>query len=104
LNRLLAVSLAVASLLTSTSCGNIFVRGAINPGAQSANGTVSVVEFSASSGSGVSVTIITLTSDGMGNTLRFCGDQTTLFPLDNQVQVNFMPGSPCASVISVNLM
>jgi hypothetical protein len=103
LNRLPAVILVVAFLLTSTSCGNIFVRGAINPGAQSAGGTVSVVEFSASSGSGVSVTIITLTSDGMANTLHFCGDQTTLFPLDNQVQVNFMPGSPCASLISVNL-
>jgi hypothetical protein len=102
LNRLLLV-LALAFLLTTVACGDIFVRGAINPGTQSANGMVSIVQFSADSG-GVSITIITLTGSGLDHTLNFCGDQRVLFPVDREVRVNFKPGTPCASVLSVNLM
>jgi len=101
-NRLLVV-LVVACLLMTVSCGDIFVRGAINPGTQSAAGTVSIVQFSASSGSGVSVTIITLTGNSTASTLNFCGDQRTLFPVDKQVQINFTPGQPCATVLTVTL-
>jgi hypothetical protein len=103
LNRLLLFALVIACLLTTVSCGNIFIRGAINPGTQSANGLVSIVEFSADN-SGVSITIITLTGSGMDHTLNFCGDQRELFPVDHEVRVNFKPGTPCASVLSVNLM
>jgi hypothetical protein len=102
-NRLLVV-LVVACLLTTVSCGDIFVRGAINPGTQSVAGTVSIVQFSAGSGTGVSVTIITLTGNSTANTLNFCGDQRTLFPVDKQVQINFTPGQPCATVLTVTLV
>jgi hypothetical protein len=101
-NRLL-VLLLIACLLTSVSCGDIFVRGAINPGSQSAAGTVSIVQFSAGTGSGVSITIITLAGNGMASTFSFCGDQRTQFPVDRQVHVSFMPGTPCASVVAVVL-
>jgi hypothetical protein len=101
-NRLLVV-LVVACLLTTVSCGDIFVRGAINPGSQSATGTVSIVQFSGSLDGGVSITIITLAGNSSANTLNFCGDQRTLFPVDKQVQVNFTPGPPCATVLSVTL-
>jgi hypothetical protein len=101
LNRLLLVVFAL--LLTTVSCGDIFVRGAINPGTQSVNGVVSIVQFSVDSG-GVSITIITLTGSGMNHTLNLCGDQRDLFPVDRDVRVNFKPGTPCASVLSVNLM
>ncbi len=103
MNRLL-VSLLLACLLSTISCGDIFVRGAINLGAQSAGGTISIVQFSADNGSGASVTIITLTSDRVANTLSFCGDQRTLFPLDKQVQVRFTAGQPCATVLTVTLV
>jgi hypothetical protein len=33
--------------------------------------------------------------------LVFYGDQTTLFPLNQTVRVNFNPGQPCATVIVV---
>ena len=102
MNRLLLV-LVIACLLTTIACGDIFVRGAINPGTQSANGVVSIVQFSVDSG-GVSITIITLTGSGLDHTLNFCGDQRDLFPVDREVRVNFKPGMPCASVLSVNLM
>ena len=79
------------------------MRGAINTGTQSINGMVSIVQSSADSG-GVSVTIITLTSNGMASTLDLCGDQRSLFPTNSQVQVSFMPGTPCDNVLSVHLM
>jgi hypothetical protein len=101
-NRLL-VLVVVACLLTCVSCGDIFVRGAINPGSQSASGLVSVVQFSAATGTGVSLTIITLAGNGMAGTFSFCGDQRTLFPIDSQVRVSFMPGNPCASLVTVVL-
>jgi hypothetical protein len=97
LNRLLLI--VIALLLTTVACGDIFVRGAINT--QSASGLVSIVQFSASSGSGVSITIITLTSNGMASTRSFCGDQRTLFPLNRDVRVNFTPGNSCDSVVTV---
>jgi hypothetical protein len=100
--RLLAL-LVVAGVLTSVSCGDILVRGAINPGTQSTSGLVTIVQFSAASGSGVSITVITLAANGMASTLNFCGDQRTRFPVNSQVHVSFMPGNPCASVIAVVL-
>lgn len=103
MNRLLIV-LALACLLTTVSCGDIFVRGAITPGTQSTSGMVSIVQFSADSGAGVSVTIITLIGNSVPNTLSFCGDQRTLFPLDNQVQINFTPGQACATVLTVTVI
>ena len=99
--RRLLIFPVLVCLVTSVACGDIFVRGAINTGPQSASGIVSIVQFSASSGGGVSITIITLTGDRMASTLRFCGDQRTLFPVDQQVQINFTPGTPCAAVLRV---
>lgn len=102
MNRLLVFPV-LACVLSTASCGDIFVRGAINTGAQTTGGLVSIVQFSAASGGGVSITVITLTSNGMANTFSFCGDQRTLFPMDRPVRVNFMPGNPCNSVIAVVL-
>jgi hypothetical protein len=103
MNRLVLLAI-FAVLLSCVACGDIFVRGAINPGFQSTTGTVSVVQLSASSGSGVTITIITLMENNAASTLNFCGDQRTLFPLEQQVQINFRPGSPCASVLAVNVI
>ena len=103
MHRLLSVVFVITLLLTTVSCGDIFVSGAINTGAQSTNGVVSIVHFGVDSG-GVSITVITLTASGTDHTLNFCGDQTELFPINREVRVNFKPGTPCASVLSVNLM
>jgi hypothetical protein len=102
-NRLL-VALVLAGALAAVSCGDVFVRGAINPGTQSTTGTISIVQFSASTGGGVSVTIITLTGNSVPNTLSFCGDQRSLFPVDKQVQINFTPGQTCATVLTVSVI
>jgi hypothetical protein len=89
--RLLVVLLVVACLVTSVSCGDIFVRGAINAGQQSASGVVSIVQFSAATGNGVSITIITLTGNRTASTFRFCGDQRTLFRLTGRSRFTSRP-------------
>ncbi len=103
MNRLVLVAL-IACLLSCVACGDIFVRGAINSGVQSTSGTVSIVQLNANSSSGVTITIITLMENNTANTLNFCGDQRPLFPLSHQIQVSFRPGTPCASVLTVNVV
>jgi hypothetical protein len=103
MDRLVLVAL-VACLLSCVACGDIFVRGAINPGVQFTSGTVSIVQLNASSGSGVTITIITLMENNAASTLQLCGDQRALFPLSDQVQVSFRPGTTCASVLTVNVV
>ena len=103
MHRLLTAVLAISFLLTSVSCGDFFFGGAIRPSTQSVSGFVTIVQFTASTGDGVSTTIITLVSNGAAGTLSFCGDQRGLFPVDRQVQIKFTPGTPRATVIAVAL-
>jgi len=103
MNRLVLLAL-VTCLLSCVACGDIFVRGAINPGVQSTSGTVSIVQLNASSGSGVTITVITLMESNGASTLNFCGDQRALFPMSQQVQVSFRPGTPCANVLTVSVV
>jgi hypothetical protein len=79
LHRLLFVTLIAAFLVTTVSCGDIFVRGAINTETQSVNGIVSIVHINVDSG-GVTITIITLTGSGLDHTLNFCGIRARCFP------------------------
>jgi len=100
MKRLPGVLFVFVLLVLSSACGDIFVRGALTPGIESASGLVSIVQFSATSGQ-ASVTLVTLVQSGMANTLSFCGDQRTRFPMDQFVRVNFTPGTLCASVILI---
>ena len=101
MNRLLVLLLLAACVSSTVSCGDVFVRGAINT--QSTSGLVSIVQFTGGSGSSGSITVITFTSNGMASTKTFCGDQRALFPLDRQVRVDFRPGNPCDNVVAVVL-
>ena len=103
MHRLLTAILAASFLLTPVSCGDFFFGGAIRPGTQAVSGLVTIGQFTASTGGGVSITIITLVSNGAASALSFCDDQRGLFPVDQQVQVKFQPGAPCATVIAVAL-
>ncbi len=87
MKRLLCLILAGSFLLSSIGCGNVFVRGM----GSVLNGT----------GGTVQVTFVTFIENGTFSTVGFCADQTSLFPLDQTVLVNFNPGQPCATVIIV---
>jgi hypothetical protein len=100
--RLLSPLLLLSLLLFSTGCGNVFVRGAIETGS-TIQGSVSIVQLgnTLNGMETVQVTFVTLLQNSISSTIGFCGDQTTLFPLNQTVRVNFNPGQPCATVIVV---
>ena len=103
MNRLFSLLLLVLSLfLLSSGCGSVFVRGAIETGS-TIEGSVNIVQLGNTMNGmeTVQVTFVTLLQNGTSSTVGFCGDQTTLFPLDQTVRVNFNPGQPCATVIVV---
>ena len=105
MERLLAVLLSCALLVGSVGCGTIFVRGALGGSGivQTASGFVSVVQFTnvARNGILIDVTLVTFLQNGSSTTLTFCGDQRSLFPMNQFVTANFTPGQPCAEVLTI---
>lgn len=101
--KCLSTVLVLSLLVFSTGCGNVLVRGAIETGS-TIRGSVSIVQLgdaiNGTEGT-IQVTFVTLLQNGTSSTLGFCGDQATLFPLDQMVSVNFNPGQPCATLIVV---
>ena len=103
MTRLLSLILAGSFLLSSTGCGNVFVRGAIQTGA-TIQGSVSTVQIGSilnGTGGTVQVTFVTFLENGTSSTIGFCADQTSLFPMNKTLFVNFNPGQPCATVLIV---
>lgn len=104
MKRLLSILLVASLALVSCSCGNVDINGAINPGSSTITGFVSVVQLSTvigGDGNSVLVTFVTFLSGGSSSTVGFCGDQTTRFPLNQTMQVNFTPGQACAAIIVI---
>ena len=104
--RLLSLILAGSFFLSSISCGNVFIRGAIQTGS-TIQGSVSTVEIGSvlnGTGGTVQVTFVTFLANGTSSTIGFCADQTSLFPMNQTVFVNFNPGQPCATVIIVEIV
>jgi hypothetical protein len=100
--RLLCVLLVSVLLGSVCGCGSkFFVRGALN--SSTISGTVSIVQLTTvvDGGSSVTVTLVTFLQSGTSSTMNFCGDQRMQFPVDQFVQANFTPGTPCASVIEI---
>ena len=97
MSRLLLAVLVTLSLILSTACGNVFIRGAL--GSSTFQGTVSSVQVNVNST--VQITFVSFEQNGMPFTLGFCGNQTSLFPVNQAVQVNFNPGTTCATVVTV---
>jgi hypothetical protein len=100
----LSVVLAICMIVTLAGCGNVFVGGAINPGASSVSGMVSVVQVTAvigDSGSTVQVTFVTFLNNGTSSTVGFCGDERDRFPMQQTVRAKFTPGRTCASIVTI---
>jgi len=71
---------------------------------QTASGFVSVVQVTNmpdGNGTFIDVTLITFLLNGNATTMTFCGDQRNQFPIDQFVRANFMPGQPCADIVTV---
>jgi hypothetical protein len=102
--RLLSLTLGFALLAALCGCGSkFFIRGAINTGTVS--GTVSAVQLNivSNNGASVTVTLVTFLESGMPSTMNFCGDQRSLFPLDQFVRASFTPTPECASIVQITI-
>jgi hypothetical protein len=99
--RFLSPVLIGSLLIASTGCGNVFIRGAINP-ESTTTGSVSVVQLGSvlnGSGGTIQVTFVTFLQNGFSSTIAFCDDETSLFLLDQTVRVNFTPGRPARQLL-----
>lgn len=102
--RLLAVLLSALLLIVLNACsGFTMVSGAIHPDTQTVAGMVTIVQFQFVNGSS-SLTIVTLAGGGMAQTIPFCGDQRSSFPMDQTVSASFNPGSSCNTLVTVSPM
>lgn len=105
--RSVAQLFLVSLLLLVVGCDSSFrVSGALNPVNMSVvSGTVSFVQFTAilsSGGTMVNVTIVTLATPTVSNTLTLCGNQTSQFMMNTNMQISFTTGtSVCSNLVSV---
>ena len=97
MQRLLLAVLIALSLLYATACGDVFIRATF--GTSTFQGTVSSVQVSVNGT--VQVTSVSFEQSGAPFVLGFCGDQTSLFPVNQTVIVTFNPGLTCATVVTV---
>ncbi len=93
-------ALLALALIPLLGCGaTFFVGGNTNTGA--AAGTVSIVQLTVIDGN-VNATVVTLVANGASNTLTFCGNNSSAFPMNTFVQISFTPAQPCISSFVVN--
>ena len=103
MQRLLIILLLASLCVNVTACGNVFVRGALLTNS-SISGSVSIVQLSSvidGSGSSVQVTLVTFLQEGTSSSMTFCGNQTSLFPLNQTVRAQFNLGGSCATIVTV---
>ncbi len=98
--RIFGLSCLILPVLLLSSCGNFTFRGAINTNSQTASGLVSFVNLTFVNGD-VQVTIVTLQNSIGSSNFTFCGNQTSQFPMNNQVQATFTTAQPCSNLLHV---
>src|SRR5258705_12547101 len=105
MTRLVPLGLMFVLVVGLSGCGAVFVGFVSNPGVvpSSINGTVTIVSlgFSADGGTIVNVPQVTLVNLGIANTMAFCGDQRTLFPINQSLKVEFTNGTLCSTLVRV---
>ena len=104
MKRLLCILPLIFLILVSVACGNITVRGATQPGAVS--GLVSIVQLSEVGGTNgtVQVTFVTFLLNGTSSVIGFCGDQRSLFPMDQTIRAQFDQGQTCNNIIQITII
>ena len=106
MTRFVPLGLMFVLVVGLAGCGAVFVGFVSNPGAvpSTISGTVIIVHlgFSADgNGSIVNVTQVTLVNLGIANTMAFCGDEQSLFPINQSLKVEFANGTLCSTLVSV---
>ncbi len=105
--RLACTSFLLAALLL-IGCGATFVGFAWDPyGTATFTGVVSVVHVTViNDGTGALITIsaVTLVTEGTPTTLNLCGDQSDRFPISQTVRAKVSSGSPCSTLVAVVIL
>ncbi|HUE53759.1 MAG TPA: hypothetical protein VMO80_15550 [Terriglobales bacterium] len=103
MKRLPCIIPLVFLIFGSVACGNISVRGAIQPGIVS--GLVSIVQLSEVGGTNgtVQVTFVTFLQNGTSSVIGFCGDQRSFFPMDQTIRAQFDRGQTCNNIIQITV-
>ena len=106
MSRLLLIPL-LTLCAALTGCGEVFVGFVSNPGNPvHVSGTVTVVQLqfiSDGHGSSTTFTAVTLLNASTLSTFNFCGDQRTVFPVNQFVIVDFNTGIYCSTLIRVTV-
>jgi len=98
-SRILSFVVMAGLILPCAGCGAFFIGGAITTGS-TFRGTVSLAQLGDVNGN-VQVTFVTFLQSGFPSSMTFCGNQISLFPPNQTVQVNFNSGQPCATLLLV---
>ena len=98
-SRFLSLIVVVELILSCGGCGALFIGGAIKTGS-TFQGTVSVAQLNDINGN-IQVTFVTFLQNGFSSSMTFCGNQISLFPPNQTVQINFNSGQPCATLLLV---
>ncbi len=95
----------VVLLVVLIGCGGVTFQANSSPGnAVTVSGLVTFVQFTAildGSGTLVSVTVVTLQQTGVPQTFTFCGSQSSMFPLNQNMRVSFVPAATCGNIVAV---
>ena len=104
MKRLLSVLLVLVLLTSLSGCGSkFFIRGAINT--TTVSGIVSFIQITTVVDNGVfvTVTLVGFLLNGSSTNVTFCGDQQTIFPMNQFVIASFTPGPACATIVQITI-
>ena len=106
MTRSVPLGLMFVLVVGLSGCGAVFVGFVSNPGVvpSSISGTVAIVSLgfsAAGNGTIVNVTQVTLVHLSTANTMAFCRDQRTLFPINQSLKVEFTNETLCSALVRV---
>src|SRR5215475_10134955 len=95
----------IVVLVVLAGCGQINATFVSNPGfPTSVTGIIVAVHVQSTSGPNGALstfTAVAIQSVNTTNTLNFCGNQQSFFPMNQQVRVDFNSGVSCATLVAV---
>lgn len=105
MSKLLLILLTAWSSVLVGCGGAYFVGFVSNPGGTNQiSGTIQSVSVASAvtiSGAPLTSTVVVIVNASATSTQIFCGDQSSLFPINQSVTVSFTPGVYCSTIMSV---
>jgi hypothetical protein len=106
MRRLLTLIIVGFLLCAIAGCDAVFIGTDFRSGAVTVSGSVVQIVLTnvvGTDGTLVQVTIVTFFQNSTSNSVTFCGNTVSQFPMNNLVTARFTPAQPCATLILVIL-